>query len=139
MRRTLCLSIVAATALVGCSPDESMTLEDLEGLCIWPIAANSYDAGVGGCVPRPSFDICQVPNGGTALADGGVLGPDGSPVSGACKDACLPTEYALDCLASGPNDAGVFLGAAPDPSLACSVIPVPTPIGESFSCCPCGS
>lgn len=137
--RNLCLSLVGATILAGCSSNESMTQADLEGLCPWPAAANSYDAGVGGCVPRPKFDICEVPNGGTVLADGGILGPDGSVVLGACKDACSPTEYALDCFASGPDDAGQFFGGTPDSSLACIGIPVPTPIGVSFYCCPCGS
>ena len=137
--RNLYLTLAGVTVFAGCSSNESLTLAKLDGQCVWPAAANTYDAGVGGCVPEPKFNICEVPNGGTALPDGGILGPDGGVVLGGCKDACLASEYALYCRASGPDDAGEFLGGTPDPSLACTGIPIPTPIGETFYCCPCGS
>jgi hypothetical protein len=69
-----------------------------------------------------------VPNGSTVHEDGGITLADGStvPLAGFCKDWCSPTEYSLTC---NPTE--------PDPSLGCSVIPIPTPANTSVWCCPC--
>lgn len=128
--RLIVVGVSAASLVASCSasvPGGGLT----EGAtaCTWPTAADTFDADAGeGCSPHPTFDICEVPSGSNVHADGGITLPDGStaPLAGFCKDWCLPTEYALTCKST-----------APDPSLACDVIPIPTPVNTSVWCCPC--
>jgi hypothetical protein len=79
--------------------------------CLVPAAANSGDGGVG-CMSTPGFEICQ------AMDDG----------SQRCTNQCSTSEYGLGC----------YDEARPDDALHCKVVPVPTPSGASFYCCPCG-
>jgi len=76
------------------------------------------------------FDICEVPSGSLLDADGSITTPDGGVVR--CSDYCSPTQYALTCY--GPEPGAI---SSPAPSLGCTVIPIPTPSGELFYCCPC--
>jgi hypothetical protein len=134
------LSLVAAGVLAACSPSTSETVNTRGGLdltCAWPALADTYDAGSGGCLPSPSFNICQVPNGTIVLQDGGFFVPDGGEPA-VCTDACRQAEYALSCEAT-EDSSGNLQFNGPDPSLQCSAIPMPTPIGASFYCCPCQS
>jgi hypothetical protein len=101
--------------------------------CTWPAGADTYDAGThAGCAPSAAFNICEVPNGSTVEADGGVILADGGPGVMNCTDACSPAEYALSCYsgAQGPIPSVA-------PSLGCHDIPVPTPSGALFYCCAC--
>jgi hypothetical protein len=85
--------------------------EDSSNMC-WPTAAATMtgDASTDGCMPRNEFDVCEVQ-------------PDGSQN---CKNQCSSSQYALICQNARPADA-----------LRCSAIPVPTPLGAAFYCCPC--
>lgn len=80
------------------------------------------------------FEDCLVPNDGTVEADGTIVAPDGAVVTGTCHSPCTQDEYTLTCLGSSS-----LVGAipAPDTSLGCSAIPVPTPSNVLFYCCPC--
>ncbi len=130
--------------LVGCSsssPGSSSTTQQHTGdtipACTWPAGADTFeDASSTGCKPRSVFQICEVPSGSTIEADGAIESPDGAAAQ--CSDACTATEYELSC--EGSTDGGP--GGAipqPDPSLGCTVIPIPTPSNALFYCCPCGS
>lgn len=101
---------------------------------MWPATVTQTDdAGAVGCWARASFNLCEVPNGGTVNADGTTTGPDGKPATNACHDACSASEYALTCTGA----TLLSVAPVPDPSLGCSVIPGPTPSNETFYCCPC--
>lgn len=132
--------------LVGCgsgedggtdAQSESATAALDGGACVWPASVTQTDdAGAVGCWARATFNICQVPNGGSVNAqDGTITGPDGKPVTNACHDACSGSEYALTCTSATLLSAPI---PVPDVSLGCSVIPIPTPSDALFYCCPCG-
>lgn len=136
--RTAVLAFLVAGVLAGCSPGDADALKTRGGLdltCSWPASADTYDAGSGGCLPSPYFNICQVPNGTIVLQDGGFFVPDGGQPA-VCTDACTEAEYALSCEAT-EDSSGALQFNGPDPQLQCSAIPMPTPIGASFYCCPC--
>lgn len=108
-----------------------------------PITACNMPAGLpspssdltrGACTPRPGFQGCVVPNGSVVEPDGTIKTPDGETAS--CKALCAPTDFALTCLSSSPTDA---ISPTPDPSLGCTPIVVPTPLGTTFYCCPCAN
>jgi hypothetical protein len=107
------------------------------GTCAWPASVTSSgDASTVGCWAQASFNICEVPNGGSVNAqDGTIRGPDGQVVTDACKDACSVSEYALTCTGDTIMPSSI---PSPDTSLGCTVIPVPTPSNALFYCCPCG-
>jgi hypothetical protein len=101
--------------------------------CIYPPAASTYDdASAAGCTPQPAASICQVSNGATVLPDGGVL--NGTET---CSSMCAPSHYELVCSGGGVQHPVNI--PDPDPSLGCTVIPIPTPSDVLFYCCPCGS
>jgi hypothetical protein len=66
--------------------------------------------------------LCVVSNGSTINVDGGVSGGSES-----CASLCSLSQYELDCAGD----------AQPDPTLGCTVIPLPTPAGYTDNCCPC--
>jgi hypothetical protein len=106
------------------------------GACGWPTSVTlSGDAGSVGCWAKPTFNICEVPNGGSVNAqDGTIRGPDGQVVTDACKDACSASEYALTCTGDTMMPSSI---PSPDSSFGCTGIPVPTPSNVLFYCCPC--
>jgi hypothetical protein len=94
--------------------------------------STSTEAGTVGCWGKPSFDICEVPNGGSVDVQTGIVrGPDGTPVPDACHDVCSADQYALICTGE------MHAIPAPDPSLGCTVIPIPTSGTVTNYCCPC--
>jgi hypothetical protein len=99
--------------------------------CSWPDAANTSDATTSvGCEPTPTFRVCEVPSGATPNADGSYTPP------ATCTDPCAPGGYALRC--TGSIVDGVLTSMpAPDPSLRCDVLPIPSPRGQAVYCCPC--
>jgi len=100
-----------------------------------PQRASTFDpVSQSGCKTGPKFDVCEVPNGATVLADGGVLLADGGAGTATCTNQCTPSEYALSCYSGGTD----FI-PPPDPTLRCRVIPIPTPSGALFWCCPYGT
>ena len=106
------------------------------GACSWPASVTSSgDASTSGCWAKPTFNICEVPSGGSVNAqDGTIRGPDGQVVTDACKDACSASEYALTCTGETMMPSSI---PSPASSLGCTVIPVPTPSNALFYCCPC--
>jgi hypothetical protein len=119
-------------------PDASATSSVIvdAGACRWPASvASSGDASSVGCWAKPTFNICQVPSGGSFNAqDGTVRGPDGQVVAGACHDACSASEYALTCTGATMMPPSI---PSPDTALGCTAIPGPTPSNVLFYCCPC--
>ncbi len=138
-----CMAVVAVQGCGGTTQSSQDARSSLVALAdavrpgapaCWPGSANTYDATTRvGCIPSPTFRICEVPGGSTWNGDGTVTMPDGRVADASCTDACSPTEYALTCRGPGP-------GAIPLPAAslgACRSIPVPTPAGALFHCCPC--
>ncbi|HSY25516.1 MAG TPA: hypothetical protein VK841_25525 [Polyangiaceae bacterium] len=80
-----------------------------------------------GCFAGPAGQICEVSNGATVNADGAVSGGTES-----CKSLCGASEYELTCAGPIVQNAPV-----PDSALNCQVIPLPTPSGVLYYCCPC--
>ena len=121
----------------GCGSNQSDDTTKDGGACALPPGVTlSSDAGGVGCLAQASFNICEVPNGGSINAqDGTILGPDGKPVVNACHDVCSASEYALTCTGATLSPSTI---PSPDSSLGCKVIPGPTPSNELFYCCPCG-
>jgi len=80
--------------------------------CRWPddVVAAPASPAAPGCGAWDEFNVCE-------------LAADGSKV---CTDACGPSSYAVGC------DQ-----AEPSPAWACQVIPIPTPEGWLYYCCPC--
>jgi hypothetical protein len=105
------------------------------GACAWPASVTQVgDASIAGCWAQATFNICEVPNGGTVNAqDGTITSPDGKPVTNACHDACSASEYALTCT----GEVQSYPIPSPESSLGCRAIPVPTPSNRLFYCCPC--
>jgi hypothetical protein len=133
------LGALAALALVvaGCSsssssPSTSSTAAQTgAGTCTYPAAAKAGTPASGmGCFAAPSGQSCQVSNGATVLADGGV--ENGTET---CTSQCAASEYELTC------NSGSVMGSIPDPdpSLDCKVIAQPTPSDLLFYCCPCAN
>jgi hypothetical protein len=106
------------------------------GACRWPASVTSSgDASSTGCWAKPTHNICKVPNGGSFNAqDGTIRDPDGQVVTDACQNACSASEYALTCTGDTMMPSSM---PAPETSLGCTVIPVPTPSNVAFYCCPC--
>jgi hypothetical protein len=123
-------------AIAGCGSDQSDGTAKDAGACTWPASVTPVsDASTVGCWAQASFNICEVPNGGSVNAqDGTILGPDGKPVANACHDVCSASEYALTCTGATMSPSTI---PSPDSSLGCKVIPGPTPSNELAYCCPC--
>ena len=88
-----------------------MDTSGLTGVDACPALAIA-DAGSSGCTPGTPGMIC---------------GPSG------CNSLCATTDYEMTC-------KGTEMSASiPEPaaSLGCQVIPIPTPSGALFYCCPC--
>ncbi len=119
-------------------PDAGAAISNIvdAGTCTWPArVTSSGDASTVGCWAKPTFNICEVPNGGSVNAqDGTIRGPDGQVVTDACKDACSASEYALTCTGDTMMPSSI---PSPDTSLGCTTIPVPTASNVLFYCCPC--
>jgi hypothetical protein len=131
MALTLGASVRAGLALaavvVGCSSSSSPA--QTGGTCAYPANAKTDgDASGNGCFAGPPASSCQVSNGATVLADGGV--ENGTET---CQSLCAAGQYELTCRSSG------LAGPIPDPdsSLGCQAIRIPTPSNELFYCCPC--
>ena len=112
------------------APDGSVLPDG--GACHWPASASTFsDASGSGCTPRAGFGTCEVSNGGTGEPDGTIIPPD--IANGTCTNACSPSQYALTCVGAALTSAI----PAPDTSLNCRVIPIPTPSDVLVYCCPC--
>jgi len=112
------LTAVALAAL-GCTSTTSGSSASVDGMaCTWPAAADTAtdggSSGYAGCLPSAPAQICQ------QAADG----------SESCKPLCGASDYELSCRGAGSVPA-------PDPSLGCTIIPIPTPSNALFYCCPC--
>ncbi|HEX8789891.1 MAG TPA: hypothetical protein VF765_02995 [Polyangiaceae bacterium] len=94
------------------------------GSCRYPgnVQVSSDPSGPG-CFAHAPGQICQVSNGATVLPDGGVSGGTES-----CTSICGASQFEMTCMDTN---------SAPDPSLGCTVIPIPTPSCCLYYCCPC--
>lgn len=94
------------------------------GACAYPAGVVAEtDAANSGCFAGPPGRICAVSNGAIVLLDGGVL--DGTE---SCQSLCGASQYEMTCS---------FTNTAPDPSLGCTIIGIPTPSCCLYYCCPC--
>jgi hypothetical protein len=135
--RSVSVSLLMVVFLAACSSNDASTQGNLDSSCVWPASAVTSDGGGSGCTASAEFNICEVPSGSTILADGGILTPDGGAVD--CTDECSPSDYALRCYGGVDNSGNPTQSMPPDPSLGCKAIPIPTPLGASFYCCPCST
>jgi hypothetical protein len=94
------------------------------GACAWPSPMAS-------CTPRANYLVCTAPDDGMEQADGAIVDAHGQLVTDSCKNQCTGKQYALTCTGSDPASPAFT------ESLGCTVIPLPTPDGVSFWCCPC--
>lgn len=135
-RSPLIVLVLAACGGQGrSSSDAGHGLGDQGAVCNWPASADTYDSATdAGCSPSRAFNICEVPNGSTVHADGGVTLPDGGSGTMDCSDACTSREFALSCYSGGLEPI-----RSPAAGLTCRLIPVPTPAGALFYCCTCAS
>jgi ABC-type Fe3+-hydroxamate transport system substrate-binding protein len=126
------LAVLVCVAGAACSSatsqgTSSSSQSDQATACTYPPLAVTYsDASGSGCKPEAPGKICQVSNGATVLADGGVV--NGTET---CTSLCGDSQYELSCM-EAPS-------ANPDPSLGCTVIPIPTPADVTLYCCPCAN
>jgi hypothetical protein len=102
------------------------------------------EAGAGGAIVVDGGG-CSWPENLTPVGDGSAVGCWAHAVSGpadASQITCSSAEYALGCVGEWPysadgGDTHVTV-PAPDPSLGCRILPIPTPVNASYYCCPCG-
>ena len=133
----LLLSVAACGSTKATSSDAgTANSSDVDaGTCTWPAGVTSIDGASGvGCWAKPTFDICEVPNGGSVAQDGTIRGPDGQVVTNACHNGCSTSEYALTCTGDSMISSNI---PSPEPTLGCKAIPVPTASNVLFYCCPC--
>ena len=108
-----------AAAADGGSTDAAAVTPDAG----WSVVTDAavVDGGDGG--------VCRWPAAANTFsaADGGLSGCLPS-VGG---NLCATAQYTLTC-------HGQTGSAVPDPALQCTVVPVPTPSGVLYYCCPCG-
>jgi hypothetical protein len=103
---------------------KSAAVDSDGGSCAYPAGVVAEtDAANSGCFAHVPGQICEVSNGATVLPDGGVSGGTES-----CHSLCGASEYEMTCQ---------FTNTGPDPSLGCTVIPIPTPSCCLYYCCPC--
>src|SRR5580692_1727797 len=118
MRYVLAVLVCVASAACSSAPSQgtsSSSQSDQATACSYPPLADTYsDASSSGCKPEAPGKTCQVSNGATVLADGGVV--NGTET---CTSLCGDSQYELSCVEAPSAD--------PNPSLGCTVIPVPTP------------
>lgn len=119
------LDVDAAVADVGQTDAAACSAPPTDGgSCRYPgnVQVCSDPAGPG-CFAHAPGQICLVSNGATILPDGGVSGGTES-----CNSICGASQYEMTCMDTD---------AAPDPSLGCQLIPIPTPSCCLYYCCPC--
>jgi hypothetical protein len=93
-------------------------------------------SGAGSQLQGSNGGACSVPataNTFDDASDHGCFPTSGEKINGA--NACTPSEYGMTCQL-GSTDASM---PQPADALQCKVIPIPTPYGVTFYCCPCGS
>jgi len=89
--------------------------------------STASDSGSDGSSADASSSTCHYPPAADTFSTSDA-GPSGClPSTGG--DLCSASQYNLSCY--GPS--------TPDSALGCAVVPIPTPSGELFYCCPCTS
>lgn len=107
------LAFLFVASIAGCDGSSSLGSQNSALTCQAPAGISAAaDAAAPGCAANPSFKIC---------------GPSG------CQSACTASEVAVTCTAA--TEMGPI--PAPDATLGCTVIPIPTPSDALFYCCPC--
>jgi len=139
---TIDAELVDSLALPESVPTQATTEVDA-GACTWSRDFNpASDEYALGCWAHSITNPCQVPGGGVVGPDGMILGPDGNPAADqSCRFACVASEFALHCVGEYTwPDSGCETRTmpAPDPSLGCRILPLPTPENQAYYCCPCG-
>jgi len=125
------VTLLAVGACAGASSSNSSSTSSQQSgaeACTYPANADTSDDAGAGCTAATPGKICQVSNGASILADGGVSGGTET-----CTSSCGASDYELTCKSAS------LVGAIPSPdsSLGCTIIPIPTPSDALFYCCPC--
>jgi len=79
-----------------------------------PVCQARPDGTASGCFASPSSRACS-PNG--------------------CQSLCGAGQTPVVCSAAQPPEPI----PAPDSDAGCTLLPIPTPVGQLFYCCPCGA
>ncbi|HEX7452136.1 MAG TPA: hypothetical protein VF294_07620 [Polyangiaceae bacterium] len=130
--------IAVLLLLAGCAGKSSTTTTSSTtqqganqptGSCAYAIGIETDASATDTCVASPPGQICEVSNGATVDADGGV--ENGTKT---CTPQCDSGQYQLTCrssrLTEGPS-------ASPSDSLGCEIIRGPMPSNQAAYCCPC--
>jgi hypothetical protein len=131
-----------AVGQVDAEPAQDSTAVDA-GACTWPADFTpSGDEYALGCWAHPVTNPCVVPSGDVVGPKGIILDPAGNPAADqSCQFACVASEFALHCAGAYTwPDSGCEMRIipAPDLSVGCRVLPIPTTPTDSYYCCPCG-
>jgi hypothetical protein len=125
-------TVLAALAACGASPREVARRGDVVlGPCAFPPPVPPFSDATGtGCFARSILSVCEVPSGSILHADGTITTPAGGTVR--CDPACNADEYSYECRA--PPAAAI---PEPERARGCRILPLVTPAGTLFHCCPC--
>jgi hypothetical protein len=109
----------------GAQPADASSQAGDARACAYPAGVTVSSPSGPGCFGGPAGQICAVSNGA-------FIGPDGGLISGteSCSSLCAPSEFEMTCADTNMS---------PDPSLDCTVIPIPTPEGRLYYCCACAA
>jgi len=143
-----CPAIACVAGMVP-NPDDPCGCPVCQVVCSCPFVPAScpygYQTGPApcgclSCAPAPSNDAgsCTWPANLTPGSDESAVGCWAHAVTGGADGGaftCSLAEYSLDCV--GAMSASTMSIPAPDSSLGCRILPLPTPSNRLYYCCPC--
>ncbi len=139
-------SVASADGAVGAS-DGAGNVADAAGSVADAAdsAVGVIDGGAGGEEAGEGGGACQYPVNVQLTGDASVVvgtgcfaGPQGCQggSSETCSSWCSASDYVYDLSQRRRRNAGAPV-PNPDPTFGCTILALPTPMNESFYCCPC--
>ena len=141
---------IACVAGMVTNPDDPCACPVCQVVCSCPFVpatcpygyqTGPAPCGCPSCAPAPSnLDAgrCSWPANLTPSGDESAVGCWAYAVTGKADGgtfACSSSEYSLDCV--GAMSSSSMSIPAPDSSLGCRILPIPTPPNRLYYCCPC--